>query len=71
MVGNYDLALMWLMANDGRKLQISHGGKGGRFYAALVDENGEVLHDGVGDNLPEAVGDAGSHLDIEDVVVEQ
>lgn len=49
----------WLNASDDRKVVLSHGngGIGSRFYVTKED-NGDVLGDGVGDTIEEALEDA-------------
>jgi hypothetical protein len=52
----------WLEASTDRRVLISHGGEGGRFYV-LKDDDGNGIGDGAGDTIESALEDAfrGSH----------
>jgi len=52
----------WLEASTYRKVVLSHGGEGGRFYVEKEDD-GNSIGDGAGDTIEEALEDAfmGSH----------
>jgi len=59
MVNFLDLIANWLQRDpDNHKIQISHGGKGGKYYVLVTEAEGESVGDGVGDTLEEAVIDA-------------
>lgn len=45
------------MTGDDRKIEFSHGGRGGKWYAAIHDDDGFV-YDGVGDSHDEALAAA-------------
>lgn len=47
----------WMMTGDDRKIEFSHGGRGGKWYAAIHDDDGFV-YDGVGDSHDEALAAA-------------
>lgn len=57
-----DTVKEWLEASDYRRVVLTHGGDGGRFYVAKEDD-GNVLGDGTGATIEEAIEDAfrGSH----------
>lgn len=52
----------WLESSEYRRVVLSHGGPGGRFYVAKEDD-GNVVGDGAGDTIESALEDAfgGSH----------
>jgi len=52
----------WLEASDYRRVVLSHGGSGGKFYVEKQDD-GNSMGYGVGDTIEDAIEDAfrGSH----------
>lgn len=52
----------WLEASDYRRVVVTHGGPGGRFYV-LKEDDGSSVGDGTGETLESAIEDAfrGSH----------
>jgi len=52
----------WLEASDYRRVVLSHGGSGGKFYVEKQDD-GNSTGDGAGDTIEAALEDAfrGSH----------
>lgn len=57
-LSNLAAALFWLRTNDERKIILSHGGDGGKFYANLKDEDGQYASDGVGEEPQDAIAEA-------------
>lgn len=57
-----DTVKEWLEASTYRKVLLSHGGEGGRFYVEKEDD-GNSIGDGAGDTIEAALEDAfrGSH----------
>jgi len=57
-----DTVKEWLGSNPDRRVVLTHGGEGGKFYALKENEIGETS-DGTGDTFEEAIEDAfrGSH----------
>lgn len=62
MMTDYELAMLWLAGHPDRKIELSHGGQGGRFYAKMLDENGDSPCDGAGVTAKDAIGDCGRSL---------
>lgn len=52
----------WLEASDYRRVVLTHGGEGGRFYV-LKEDDGNAIGDGAGETIESALEDAfrGSH----------
>jgi len=52
----------WLESSDQRRVILTHGGQGGRFYV-LKEDDGAGIGDGVGKTIESALEDAfvGSH----------
>lgn len=68
MLTDYQIALWWMRNRDDRKIEISHGGTGGKYYAKLIEDDA-VMFDGVGESLEDAVGDAACrHISIESLM---
>ena len=57
-LSNLAAALTWIRDDENRKIILSHGGRGGMYYAKLEDEHGEAPSDGVNDEPTTAIGDA-------------
>ena len=53
----------WMEAHPDRRVVLTHGGNGGRFYVLKENEDGESSGDGTGDTIEAALEDAfrGSH----------
>lgn len=47
----------WLEASEYRRVVLTHGGPGGRFYV-LKEDDGNGVGDGVGRTIEEAIEDA-------------
>lgn len=70
MISDYDLVMWWLANHQDRKIELSHGGEGGRFYARLIDEDGESPNDGAGDTVERAIGDCCDRISIDELMQE-
>ncbi len=70
MLTDYQIGLWWMRSIEGRKIEVSHGGDRGYYYANLIDENGESLSDGVGASLEDAIGEAARNIRIETLMAE-
>lgn len=53
MMNIWDLLRDWLAVDEDRKIEISHGGSGGKWYACLCGDG--VYCDGTGDSAEEAL----------------
>lgn len=62
MQTNVTKALEWLKQNPDRRLELSHGGDGGLWYAKLVDEDGDSWADGAAITWEDAVAECGSGI---------
>lgn len=58
-----DTVKEWMEAHPDRRVVLTHGGDGGKFYALKENEDGDSSGDGTGDTIEEAIEDAfrGSH----------
>lgn len=70
MMTEYQIVQWWLRNDENRKIELSHGGKGGTFYARLVNADGSVLSDGTGDTPEDAMGSCARGVRIEDLMRE-
>ncbi len=54
----WDILQAWLMGDQARYVQISHGGEGGAWYAQLIDDNAGTNVDATGDTHEQALAAA-------------
>lgn len=53
----WDIVKGWLAGSDARKVELTHGGEGGKWYALLRDDTDDDF-DGTGDTADEALIEA-------------
>lgn len=70
MMTEYQIVQWWLRNDENRKIELSHGGKGGTFYARLIAEDGTTLIDGTGGTPEDAMGACARRVHIEDLMRE-
>ena len=70
MLSKYQIVQMWLANNGARKIELSHGGKGGSCYANLIDEDGDSLADGTGDTPEAAMSECARAISLDDLKAE-
>lgn len=57
-LSNLSAALTWIKGHEERKIILSHGGDGGKYYANMKDEDGQYASDGVGKEPQDAIAEA-------------